>query len=804
MRKTLPLWLLCLIFAQVAFAQNQATTDKAPVDSELVLKRDVSIKRLPLNLLGDQVAIWTSPAHVQPSDANWLVPLGIVTGSMIASDRWVPQTLDLSPNTQKRFNTFSNAGLAGAVAISGGTYLLGKIRGNDYQRRAGFLAGEAMVDAAVVGQFLKFSFGRERPGEGSGHNKFWQGGNSFPSDHALLTWSSAAALTEAYPGWGSRMLFYGGATAVSVSRVLANKHAPSDVLVGSVVGYLIGKKVYRRHTVEREIEAQYGTFKSNVDSEEGQSASKATVYVPMDSWVYNAFDRLNALGYVRSGFVGQRPWTRGEIERLLEDIPEDVVKDDPTAGPLVEAIRTELSGQEVSNLHKINAELESVYFRATGIAGKPLTRDQFFGSTIVNDFGRPFQEGFNGIAGVSGRAEMGSLAFYVRAEYQHAPDAPALPQSALIAIRNGIDPYMVLPVPPALTQPGIDRIRLLDSYVTWNFDNWQLSFGKQSLWWGPGQNGAMLMSDNAVPVTMARLDRTQPLPMPGFLKFLGPMRLQTFVGRLTGQQFEHVENNYFGTYSQPLSDQPYLMGQKISFKMTPNLEIGVTRTSVFGGEEFPITPSRLWSVFFQPSNSNSAAHDPGDRRTGFDFSYRIPGLRKWLTLYNDAMAEDEINPVGYPRRSAMNPGLYMPQVPKLPHMDLRAEAAYTDLPGLKLSDYFYWNVRFNSGYTNDGRLLGNWVGRQGKALQFTSNYYFTGKDKLQVMYRKLAISPDTGRGGTQHDFAAKFDYTLSSKLQASALVQYERWNFPVLAPTPQSNVTASVQLTYTPHWQFHH
>jgi hypothetical protein len=168
------------------------------------------------------------------------------------------------------------------------------------------------------------------------------------------------------------------------------------------------------------------------------------------------------------------------------------------------------------------------------------------------------------------------------------------------------------------------------------------------------------------------------------------------------------------------------------------------------------------------------------------------------------MAEDEINPIGYPRRSAMNPGLYMPQLPKLPHMDLRAEAAYTDLPGLRLSDYFYWNVRFNSGYTNDGRLLGNWVGRQGKALQFTSNYYFTGKDKLQVMYRKLAISPDTGRGGTQHDFAAKFDYTVSSKVHASALVQYERWNFPVLAPTPQSNVTASVQLTYTPHWQFHH
>lgn len=821
MRKIVPLWLMwAALWACPGIAQSQSVDATAPqnttpaqtppasltthLDPELVLNREVTLKRLPLNLFEDQVAIWSSPAHIRPSDANWLVPLGILTGSMIASDRWVPSTLDVSKSTQDKFSQISNAGLFGAVAYSGGTYLLGKIRGNDYQRRAGFLAGEAMIDAAAIAPLLKFTFGRERPGEGSGRNKFWQGGNSFPSEHAMLTWSAAAALTDAYHGWGSKMLLYGGASLVSVSRILANRHAPSDVVVGSALGYLIGKRVYRRHTVEHEIEAQYGTFKNGPEQSEGTPVKNASVYVPVDNWVYNAVDRLSALGYLKSGFLGQRPWTRGEFQRLLDEIPEDAAASDPTAGPLIETLQSELSGEDASSPHPINAELESVYFRATGISGKPLTDDFLFGSTIVNDYARPFQEGFNGIAGVSGRAEMGPLAFYVRAEYQHAPSAPALPQSALIAVRNGIDPYQLLPVPPPLPQNSIDRIRLLDSYVTWNFDNWQLSFGKQSLWWGPGQNGAMNFSNNAEPVMMARLDRTQPLPMPGFLKFLGPMRLQTFVGRLSGQHFEHVGNSYFGTYSQPLSDQPYIMGQKVSFRLTPNLEIGVSRTGIFGGEEFPITPRRLWSVFFSPSNSNSATKDPGDRRTGFDFSYRIPGLRKWLTLYSDSLSEDEINPIAYPRRSAMNPGLYMPQVPKLRHMDLRAEAAYTDLPGLRASDYFYWNVRYNSGFTNNGHLLGNWVGRQGKSLQFTSNYYFTGKDKLQVMYRKLAVSPDTGRRGTQHDFRAAFDYTISQTLTASTWVQYERWSFPVLAPTPQSNVTASVQLTYTPHWSLHH
>jgi hypothetical protein len=211
----------------------------------------------------------------------------------------------------------------------------------------------------------------------------------------------------------------------------------------------------------------------------------------------------------------------------------------------------------------------------------------------------------------------------------------------------------------------------------------------------------------------------------------------------------------------------------------------------------------LKNVFFSLSTSNSPANDPGDRRTSFDFNYRVPGLRKWLVLYADSMAEDEINPIAYPRRSAMNPGIYLPQLPKLPHMDFRAEAAYTDLPGLLLTDYFYWNLHYWSGYTNADHLIGNWSGRQGKALQFSSRYWFTARNKVEVSYRKLSVNPDTGRRGTQQDLRAGMEWALSPTLQASGWVQHERWNFPVLAPTPVSNTSVGLQLTYTPKWHLH-
>ncbi|MDT8069959.1 MAG: capsule assembly Wzi family protein [Terriglobia bacterium] len=747
---------------------------------------------------------------MQPQDANWLVPLGIAVGGSIASDRWVPRTLNLSPKTTSRFDTLSTLGVGGMVAAGGGMYILGHIRHDDYQSRAGFLAGEAMVDSLAVGETLKFAFGRERPGTGSGRNKFFQGGNSFPSGHSILAWSAAGALTEAYPGWGSKMLFFGGATAISLSRILANKHAPSDVIVGSTLGYLIGRHVYRSHTVDQEIARQFGTFKKAPHDhyDEVGTPNRGSVYVPIDSWVYPVFDRLVAMGYVKSAFLGLRPWTRDECERLVDEIPPTDDINNPVAQSLVSELRAEFSERESPDFQGLDAGVDSLYVRTTGISGKPLTNDLDFGSTMVNDYGRPFQEGFNAISGGSAHAVIGPLAFYIRAEYQHAPEAPPLPLAARLAIQeatqNGIASLNPIPVPPDIPTAQLDRVHLLDAYVGWNFANWELSFGKQTLWWGPGAMGPMLISNNVDPITMARLNRAKPFTLPGIFKLLGPIRTEFFIGRLSGQNWIHVPPyTNVGAYTQSLSDQPYISGQKISLKPTPNLEIGVSRTSLFGGPGFPVTPRRLKNVFFSFSTSNGLTTDPGDRRTSFDFNYRIPGLRKWLILYADSFAEDEINPIAYPRRSAMNPGIFIPQLPKLRHMELRAEAAYTDLPGLLITDYFYWNLRYLSGYTSNGHIIGDWVGRQGKALQFSSAYWFTARNKVEVAYRKLSVNPDTGRRGTQQDLRATVDWQLSPTVQASGWVQHERWNFPVLAPTPVSNTAISFQLTYTPKWHLH-
>jgi hypothetical protein len=180
-------------------------------------------------------------------------------------------------------------------------------------------------------------------------------------------------------------------------------------------------------------------------------------------------------------------------------------------------------------------------------------------------------------------------------------------------------------------------------------------------------------------------------------------------------------------------------------------------------------------------------------------------LRKWLTLYDDSFVEDEISPIGYPRRAAHNPGIYLAQIPGIRHLDFRAEAAFTNLPGLIQANggFFYWNVRYLDGYTNQGNIIGNaTVGRQGIALRADSTWWFSSDRTIRLGYRSNVSDRDFVGGGHFNDAHLASDWRLSDAVSLSGFIQYEWWNFPLLtAGRPQKDLAVSIQLTYRPHWR---
>lgn len=48
-------------------------------------------------------------------------------------------------------------------------------------------------------------------------------------------------------------------------------------------------------------------------------AQSVLVTVPLDSWVYSAIEKLAGLGFIKTGFLGLKPWTRMECTHLVEE-----------------------------------------------------------------------------------------------------------------------------------------------------------------------------------------------------------------------------------------------------------------------------------------------------------------------------------------------------------------------------------------------------------------------------------------------------------------------------------------------------
>jgi hypothetical protein len=770
----------------------------------------VDLRSVPRNLFIDQKNFWTAPLHLTAHEWQWTLPIAFVGAGLLASDTTIEKHLSGNAVTNSRASNTSNAGLGAFAGVAGGMFVFGHMTGNDEMRETGILSGEAGVDAFLDTEAFSYIFRRQRPTTDTGKGLFFHGGDSFPSNHAAISWAIASVIAHEYPGPVTQMLAYGAAGAVSVARLEARKHFATDVLIGSALGWYIGRQVFRSHSHYSDAEIRsWGTFSRNELGEPVRTPDNmGSPFVPLDSWIYSAMERLIAMGYIRSADLGMRPWTRMECARLLHEEAEERLKADDDQNREAQKLYSDLvsefsreSSRMDGTASNLDLQLDSVYERFTGISGPPLHDGFHFGQTIVNDYGRPYAEGFNNIAGFTAHALAGPISLYLRGEYQHAPGSEAIsPQTGQI-----IQTVDGLPAaPPSTMGPARSRFDLLEGYAGMQLNNWQFTFGKQSLWWGEDASGPMLFSNNAEPILMLQVNRVKPLHLPSLLGLLGPLRVDFIAGRLTGQRWIFGEDSGFiGSWSQSLSDQPYIVGEKISFKPTPNVEFGISATTLFGGRGVPATAGKLVKAIFSPSNGQpGTAQDAGDRRGGFDFAYRMPYARDWITLYADAFTDDEPNPWLAWDKTALTSGLYFARLPKIPKLDLRVEGVFTDLPGggpVVQHGFFYNNDRFRSGYTNDGNLIGSWIGREGQGAEAWTAYHFNSKSKVQLNFRHQKISEQfIPGGGSLSDLGVSADVSLSPKVSISGWVQHERWLIPAVKVNTSENWTAAFQISFQP------
>jgi membrane-associated phospholipid phosphatase len=229
-----------LLAVAIAAAPAAAADDPAPSPAARVLLH---------NLWQDQKAIWTSPLHIKRKHVSRLVAFSLITVALIATDRRASNAL---PNTPGQIDTGNAVSQLGAgyttFGLAGALFFLGRAANNDRAQEAGLLGAEALVDTVIVSNVAKLVARRERPSRDNGRGLFEAGGSSFPSGHAISSWALAEVIASEYHDKPLvRIGAYGLATAVSLARITARKHFPSDVFAGSAAGFLIGRYVYRAH-----------------------------------------------------------------------------------------------------------------------------------------------------------------------------------------------------------------------------------------------------------------------------------------------------------------------------------------------------------------------------------------------------------------------------------------------------------------------------------------------------------------------------------------------------------------------------
>lgn len=752
------------------------------------------------HMVGDQVQFWTSPKELKKPDAlKAFIPFAGFTGLLIAGDSWFARQVPDKPSQLSRSKSISDYATFSLIGAAAGAYAFGHIIHSDHLSETGFLGGEAAVNSTLIAYAFKEITQRQRPYQGNGHGTFFNGGASFPSEHSAVAWSVASIVAHEYPGKLIEIAAYGAASAVTLTRVTSKQHFPSDAFVGSALGWYLGRQVYRAHHNPESGGAPWGDLWENHPEAPRNPAKMGSPYVPLDSWVYPAITRLAALGYIHSAHLGMRPWTRLECARLLEEANEFITGDETAGDRQAQKTFDALAGEFAEETGRLNGaenlgvSLDSIYTRFTGISGAPLNDGYHFGQTIINDFGRPYGEGFNSVDGLTTHAEAGPLAFYFRGEYQHVPAVASNSPQILQAIANADQT-----LPLANGRAEVNRFDLLEGAVAVNVNHLQLSFGKQSQWLGVGESGSLLMSTNVEPLLMFKMDTVSPVRIPLLSRILGPVRGEYFLGQLAGHEFEFnsVNNTLLGPGN--INPQPYLSGYKVSFKPTPDFEFGMGIAAQFAGPGLPFTWHNFLRTFYAHT---SGANNPGKRLSEADFSYRVPGLRNWLTVYGDSLVVDEISPIGS-TRATVNPGIYMPQIPKIPKLELRAEGLHEPLTNEFAPGFVYYGLRrFRSGYTNDGNLMGNWIGRAGRGGQGWLTYSISPRTRFQFGYRQQEVSKDFLEGGRSVDYFASSDVMLSHNVGICTFVQYEKWRFPLISSTGQSDITASFQFTFYPKWR---
>lgn len=433
--------------------------------------------------------------------------------------------------------------------------------------------------------------------------------------------------------------------------------------------------------------------------------------------VYHAIDLFIADGLVGDVIMGQRPFTRLEVARILREVRKNLEERKKVEDEVAEEGWKAYSRQlGVRYTMERNLEFyEREYARELagmlpGVTFEGLKRadlDLILNTSTPRQI--PFENG------------QGMIRGFVTSFDQYDQGITLMDGgNSLLRTEHNLylTRYLAFQVQPLFlyqtVRQGEDQasVQVHKLYFKGGISNFEVEFGRDTIYWGQGERGGMMLSTNPRPLDMLRISNPYPLHIP----YLGHMKWTLFISNLGPDQ----DLAY-----------PYFYGLKWTWKPWKYFEFGLSETVIMGGDGAPKVsfwePLTELFPFHKWGANNIGAKDSSDHAFGFlDLRVTIPWLRNSV-LYYDGYIEDSIVrafrlPDNFLNQMGFVAGWYSPRLSAAGDWGLRLEYHHT-------APLDYRHGQWSSGYTENGRVMGDALGPDADAAYAT--VYWLPRPSLQ-------------------------------------------------------------------------
>lgn len=431
--------------------------------------------------------------------------------------------------------------------------------------------------------------------------------------------------------------------------------------------------------------------------------AQGTATIPPSDEAYADFDRLSELGFLDSVIIGQRPYSRREIGRILRAARErsnqlgersqsQLITDlELSIGDgILRRLETRFS-REIDEIPETDALLAPIDDARLTVHYTDAARRNFvgtYGSTLQATMGSllPRRLGSIPVTGTTGSLELAQrleatswLAFTLRerVEYAWAKDT---------SLRRGTAEILL----------GSVRAR---------FRNVALEVGRSQLSWAQSLDEGLFIAADAPALDLVSVSADHPFALPSVLRVLGPTKGTLFIADLGPSQ---VRSN------------SKLLGYKVSIQPSARAELGASFLNHYGGEGGRASSFGNRLIDFLPfidifrrhnyTDSSRTLDVDSDKLLGVDGRFRLGGLHGVVVTGEVLIDDFDVKRIpklftGYGSQAL---GITLPRFVS-PLLSLKLTAKHTGI-------LTYTHTVLTSGITSRGRLLGDELGPDAKAF----------------------------------------------------------------------------------------